>query len=269
MSSVLLPLAVLARGSSVEVQAFVFTLGCKKCVSNVCVIVILYKIIEFCDLSLPRSQHVILQKLRLQGSACLFPKPSPACVFQVPRAVCPSVVSTRAAVSPAGALGTLQKPLQPTESRSAPGLSLCSPSLEWLGPHSRSADLESGASAAGAASCRDPAAGEEGSKQPISSASDPKPAAPEEERPRGSVPGTAACARGSARCWPRSSQPLWFPCVWCTLLKARQCSLFLFYFSFERVCSQAAALERPGLAGGCACSAPLSESEDFFSAVPK
>ncbi|XP_064915550.1 centrosomal protein kizuna isoform X6 [Columba livia] len=108
---------------------------------------------------------------------------------QVPWAGRPLVVSTRAAVSPTGALGTLQKRLQPTESRSAPGLSLCSPSLERLGPHSRSAGLESAASAGGAASCRGLAAGEEGSKQPISSASDPKPAAPEEERPRGSVPG--------------------------------------------------------------------------------
>ncbi|XP_071661682.1 centrosomal protein kizuna isoform X2 [Patagioenas fasciata] len=108
---------------------------------------------------------------------------------QVLRAGRPSVVSTRAAVSPAGASGALQRPLQPTESRSAPGLSLCSPSLGGLGPHGRSADLGSGASAEGAVSFRDPAAGEESSKQPISSASDPKPGSPEEGRLRGSVPG--------------------------------------------------------------------------------
>ncbi|XP_065488059.1 centrosomal protein kizuna [Caloenas nicobarica] len=119
---------------------------------------------------------------------------------QVPQVGRPSGVSTRAAVLATGALGTLQKPLQPTESRSAPDLSLCSPSLEGLGPDSRSADLESGASAEGAASCGDPAAGEEGSEQLISSASNPKPAALEEERPRGSVPGPKPLL---STWWPR------------------------------------------------------------------
>ncbi|XP_075353225.1 centrosomal protein kizuna isoform X7 [Mycteria americana] len=92
------------------------------------------------------------------------------------------------AVSAARGLGMRQKPPQPTESRSAPDLPSCSPSLEGLGPESRSADLESDASVEGAVRCGDLAASEEGSEQLISSASDPEPATPEEERPRGSVP---------------------------------------------------------------------------------
>ncbi|KAM7118350.1 centrosomal protein kizuna isoform 1-T1 [Ciconia maguari] len=93
------------------------------------------------------------------------------------------------AVSAARGLGMRQKPPQPTESRSAPDLPSCSPSLEGLGPESRSADLESDASVEGAVRCGDLAASEEGSEQLISSASDPEPATPEEEQPRGSVPG--------------------------------------------------------------------------------
>ncbi|NXJ39916.1 KIZ protein, partial [Ciconia maguari] len=54
------------------------------------------------------------------------------------------------AVSAARGLGMRQKPPQPTESRSAPDLPSCSPSLEGLGPESRSADLESDASVEGA-----------------------------------------------------------------------------------------------------------------------
>ncbi|NXQ82310.1 KIZ protein, partial [Nyctibius grandis] len=88
-----------------------------------------------------------------------------------------------------GGLGMQQKPPQPTESRLAPDPPSRSPSPEGLGPESRSADLESDASVEGAARCRDLAASEEGSAQLISSASDPEPAAPEEERPRGSIPG--------------------------------------------------------------------------------
>ncbi|XP_009575420.1 PREDICTED: centrosomal protein kizuna, partial [Fulmarus glacialis] len=91
------------------------------------------------------------------------------------------------AVSAAGGLGVRQKPTQPTESHSAPDPPLCSPSLEGIGPES--ADLERDGSVQGAVRRGDLAAGEEGSEQLISSASDPKPAAPEEERPRGSVPG--------------------------------------------------------------------------------
>ncbi|XP_075003999.1 centrosomal protein kizuna isoform X2 [Calonectris borealis] len=93
------------------------------------------------------------------------------------------------AVSAAGGLGVRQKPTQPTESRSAPDPPSCSPSLEGLGPESRSADLERDASVEGAVRRGDLAASEEGSEQLISSASDPEPAAPEEEQPRGSVPG--------------------------------------------------------------------------------
>ncbi|XP_068262847.1 centrosomal protein kizuna isoform X2 [Nyctibius grandis] len=88
-----------------------------------------------------------------------------------------------------GGLGMQQKPPQPTESRLAPDPPSRSPSPEGLGPESRSDDLESDASVEGAARCRDLAASEEGSEQLISSASDPEPAAPEEERPRGSIPG--------------------------------------------------------------------------------
>ncbi|KAM6083682.1 centrosomal protein kizuna isoform 2-T2 [Theristicus caerulescens] len=94
------------------------------------------------------------------------------------------------AISAAGGLGMQQKPPQPTERRSTPDPHSCSPSLEGLGPESRSADLESDASVEGAARPRDLAASEEGSEQLISSASDPEPAAPEEERPQGSVPGS-------------------------------------------------------------------------------
>ncbi|XP_076191372.1 centrosomal protein kizuna isoform X1 [Aptenodytes patagonicus] len=97
------------------------------------------------------------------------------------------------AISAAGGLGVWQKPTQPAESRLVPGLPLCSPSLEGLGPESRSADLESDASVEGAAPCGDLAASEEGSEQLISSASDPEPADPEEERTWGSIPGPKPC----------------------------------------------------------------------------
>ncbi|KAM6208069.1 centrosomal protein kizuna [Sarcoramphus papa] len=104
------------------------------------------------------------------------------------------------AVSAAGGLGTRQKPPQPTESRLAPDPPSSSPSLEGLDPESRSADLESDASVEGAARRGDLAAGEEGSEQLISSASDPKPATPEEEQPQGSVPG------------PKPSLSNWWTC---------------------------------------------------------
>ncbi|KAM6271955.1 centrosomal protein kizuna isoform 3-T3 [Spheniscus humboldti] len=97
------------------------------------------------------------------------------------------------AISAAEGLGMWQKPTQPAESRLVPGLPSCSPSLEGLGPESRSADLESAASVEGAARCGDLAASEEGSEQLISSASDPEPADPEEERTWGSVPGPKPC----------------------------------------------------------------------------
>ncbi|XP_009987950.1 PREDICTED: centrosomal protein kizuna [Tauraco erythrolophus] len=87
-----------------------------------------------------------------------------------------------------GDLGVWQKPPEPTESCTAPGSPSCSPSLEGLGPESRSADVESDASVEGAGRGRGLAASEEGSKQLTSSASDPEAAASEEERPRGSVP---------------------------------------------------------------------------------
>ncbi|XP_075606085.1 centrosomal protein kizuna isoform X1 [Balearica regulorum gibbericeps] len=93
------------------------------------------------------------------------------------------------AVSAAGDVGMQQKPPQPTETCSVPDLPSCSQSLEGLGPESRSADLESDASEEGAARQGDLAASEEDSQQLISSASDPKPADPEEQQPRGSVPG--------------------------------------------------------------------------------
>ncbi|NXU30835.1 KIZ protein, partial [Thalassarche chlororhynchos] len=96
------------------------------------------------------------------------------------------------AVSAAGGLGVQQKPTQPTESCLAPDLPSCSPSLEGLDPESRSADLESDASVEGAARRGDLAASEEASEQLIYSASDPEPAAPEEERPWGSVPASPA-----------------------------------------------------------------------------
>ncbi|NXH65512.1 KIZ protein, partial [Hydrobates tethys] len=92
------------------------------------------------------------------------------------------------AASAAGGLNVQQKPTQPTESHSAPDPPSCSPSLEGLGPESRSADLEHDASVEGAVRHGDLAASEEGSEQLISSASDPEPAAPKEEQPRGSVP---------------------------------------------------------------------------------
>ncbi|XP_059684438.1 centrosomal protein kizuna [Gavia stellata] len=97
------------------------------------------------------------------------------------------------AVSAAGGLGMWQKCLQPAESHLAPDPPSCSPSLEGLGPENRSADLESDASVEGAVRRGDLAAGEEGSEQLISSASDPEPAAPEEERLQGSVPGPKPC----------------------------------------------------------------------------
>ncbi|XP_035758111.1 centrosomal protein kizuna isoform X4 [Egretta garzetta] len=90
------------------------------------------------------------------------------------------------AVLAAGGLDTRQKHPQPTESRSAPS---CSPSLDGLSPESRSTDLESDASVVGAARRGDLTASEEGSEQLISSASDPEPAAPEEEWPWGGIPG--------------------------------------------------------------------------------
>ncbi|NXQ95380.1 KIZ protein, partial [Sagittarius serpentarius] len=92
----------------------------------------------------------------------------------------------------AGGLGTQQNHPQPTESCSAPDPPSCSPSLDGLGPESRSADLESDTSVEGAARCKDLAASEEGSKL-ISSISDPKPATEEEEQPRGSAPGSKPC----------------------------------------------------------------------------
>ncbi|XP_054675359.1 centrosomal protein kizuna isoform X6 [Grus americana] len=88
----------------------------------------------------------------------------------------------------AGDVGMQQKPSQPTENCSAPDLPLCSLSLEGLGSESGSADLGSDASEEGAARQGDLAASEEGSQQLISSASDPKPADPEEQQLWGSVP---------------------------------------------------------------------------------
>ncbi|XP_075269791.1 centrosomal protein kizuna isoform X1 [Opisthocomus hoazin] len=97
------------------------------------------------------------------------------------------------AVLDAGGLGMQQKLPQPTKSCPVLNPRSCSPSLQGLGPESRSADLESDASVEGAARCGDLAAREEGSEQLISSASDPKPAAPEEEWLQGSVPGSKPC----------------------------------------------------------------------------
>ncbi|XP_010177081.1 PREDICTED: centrosomal protein kizuna [Mesitornis unicolor] len=96
-------------------------------------------------------------------------------------------------VSGAGGLGTQQKPPQPTESCSSPDASLCSSSLEGLGPEIRSAGLGSNASVDGAVKCKDLAASEKGSEQLISSASDPKPATSEEEQQQGSDPGPKPC----------------------------------------------------------------------------
>ncbi|XP_064301581.1 centrosomal protein kizuna isoform X3 [Phalacrocorax carbo] len=93
------------------------------------------------------------------------------------------------AVSAAGGLGMQQKPPQPTASRWVPNRPSCSSALEGLGPESRSADLESDASVEGAVRREDLVASEEGSEQFISSASGPEAAAPEAERPHGSVPG--------------------------------------------------------------------------------
>ncbi|XP_074788519.1 centrosomal protein kizuna isoform X2 [Athene noctua] len=93
------------------------------------------------------------------------------------------------AVSAAEGLGTHQKHPQPTESCSVPALPLCSPSLEGLGPESRSADLETDASVEGAARHGNLAVREEDSEQLTSSASDSKPATPKEEQLLGSIPG--------------------------------------------------------------------------------
>ncbi|XP_009952565.1 PREDICTED: centrosomal protein kizuna [Leptosomus discolor] len=90
------------------------------------------------------------------------------------------------ATSAAGGSGVEQKPPQPTESPDPPS---CSLSLEGLGPESRSTDLESDASVEEAARRGDLAASEEESEQLNSSASEPKPATPEEEKLQGSVPG--------------------------------------------------------------------------------
>ncbi|NXW58686.1 KIZ protein, partial [Eurystomus gularis] len=98
------------------------------------------------------------------------------------------------AVSAAGGLDTWQKALRPTESCSAPDPPLCSPSHEGLGPESRNIDLECDASVEGAMRHQDPAASEEGSEQVFSSACDPKPGSPEEERPQGSVPALPAAS---------------------------------------------------------------------------
>lgn len=93
------------------------------------------------------------------------------------------------AVVATGGLGMRQDPPQPTESCSVPDSPWCSPSLEGLGPESRSADLQTNASAEGAARRGDLPASEEGSEQLISSTSDPKAATSEEEQPRRSVSG--------------------------------------------------------------------------------
>ncbi|XP_010295274.1 PREDICTED: centrosomal protein kizuna [Phaethon lepturus] len=122
----------------------------------------------------------------------------------VPRGLCrPAAVLMgrhTSAVSAAGGLGTQQTPPQLTDCCLAPDPPLCSPSLEGLGPESRSTGLESDASAEGAARHGDFAAGEEDSEQLTSSASDPKPATPEEERLRGSVPGPKPCLSNWQTC---------------------------------------------------------------------
>ncbi|KAM6081147.1 centrosomal protein kizuna isoform 2-T2 [Chlamydotis macqueenii] len=115
------------------------------------------------------------------------------------------------AVLAAGGLGTWQKPPRPTERRSAPDPPSCSPLLEGPGPESRSADLQSEASVEGAERCRDLAASDEGSEQLVSSASDPEPAALEEEQPRGSVPGPKPRLSNLWTCkeasWESSTEP--------------------------------------------------------------
>ncbi|XP_069706407.1 centrosomal protein kizuna isoform X2 [Phaenicophaeus curvirostris] len=107
----------------------------------------------------------------------------------VPRELyCPATdwcVGAHKDISAAGGLGMWQKAPQATKSHSASDLSSHSPSLEELGPESRSADLESEASVEGAARCGDLAGSEEGSKQLISSVSDSQP----EEQPWERVPG--------------------------------------------------------------------------------
>ncbi|KAM6355973.1 centrosomal protein kizuna [Podargus strigoides] len=110
------------------------------------------------------------------------------------------------AISATTSLGLWQKPLQPTERHSVPNLPLCSPSLEGLGSESRSADLENDASVEGEVRCRDLAASEEGSEQLISSASDPQPATPEEEWPRGSVSGPKPCLSNRWTCKEANSE---------------------------------------------------------------
>lgn len=166
-----------------------------------------------------------------------FLKPSPTCVFQMPWVGQQAGIGTKtamprglyhpatvfmgchaSAVSAAGGLGTWQKPPQPTESHSAPDPPSCSPSLEGLGPESRSSDLESDASVEGAAKHRDLPASEEDSEQLFSSTSDPKPATPEEEQLQGSVPGTSGhvpvclCpVLGRAHLNQSDAHDCWFP----------------------------------------------------------
>jgi len=163
--------------------------------------------------------------------------PSPTCVFQMLRFGRRAGIDTKAAVPrglyhpatdfmgrhtsavlDAGGLGMQQKLPQPTKSCPVLNPRSCSPSLQGLGPESRSADLESDASVEGAARCGDLAAREEGSEQLISSASDPKPAAPEEEWLQGSVPGTVGCmpvcpcpALGHTHPKQSDSHGCWFP----------------------------------------------------------
>ncbi|XP_074025103.1 centrosomal protein kizuna [Numenius arquata] len=110
------------------------------------------------------------------------------------------------AVSAPGGLGMWQKPSQPTEGCLVPDSPLCSPSLEGLGPESRSADLEFDASVEGAATRGDLATSEEGSEQLISSASDPK---PEEEWLQGSIPGPKPCLDN----WWTSKEASWESCA--------------------------------------------------------
>lgn len=154
------------------------------------------------ETNMPASRSSICNTLPV-----CFLKPSPTCVFQMPRVGRQAGISTETAVPrglyhpatvfmghhtstvlAAGGLGTWQKPPQPTESHLVPDSPPCSPSLEGLGPESRSVDLECDASVEGAARHGDLATSEEGSEQLISSASDPQ---PEEEWLQGSVPGMA------------------------------------------------------------------------------
>ncbi|KAM6139341.1 centrosomal protein kizuna [Phoenicopterus ruber ruber] len=108
-------------------------------------------------------------------------------------------------------LGTRENPPWPTESCLVPDSPSCSPSLGGLGPESRSADLESDASVEGAVRHGGLAASEEGSEQLTFSASDPEPAAPKEEQPRGSVPGPKPCPSNWRTCkeasWESSVEP--------------------------------------------------------------